>query len=92
MFLLALRFYSFKNISSKWFDENGTKANPSKSEFIMMSSEYIEPQELSFSEDASLQTQTFILLFGMTIDSLLTFNKYIHLCTLKTPRQLVLFL
>ena len=89
---LTLSFFSFKIISLKWFDDNGKKDDPSKSKFMMMLSEYIEPQELSFSEYVSLQTQTDIKHFGMTIDKRLTFNKYIHPCILEAHRQLTLFL
>ena len=40
------------HISLKWFDDNGMKANPSKFKFMMIiSSEYIEPQELMISGD-----------------------------------------
>ena len=45
-------------ISLKWFDDNGMKANPSEFQFIIMSSEYIEPQELMISDDVCLQSQT----------------------------------
>ena len=82
---------NFKNdcqIPLKWFDDNGVKANPSKFKFRIMSSEYIEPQELMISDDVCLQCQTDIKVLGVTIDHRLTFNEHIRVCTLKAARQL----
>ena len=42
------------HISLKWFDDNGMKANPSKFQFMIMSSKHIEPQELMISDDVCL--------------------------------------
>ena len=63
------------------------KANPSKFKFTIMSSEYIEPQELMISDDVCFQSQTDIKVLGVTIDRL-TFNEHIRVCTLKATRQL----
>ena len=43
-------------ISLKWFDDNGVNAKPSKHKFMIMSSEYIEPQELTINEDVCLHS------------------------------------
>ena len=59
------------------------KANPSKFKAIIMSSEYIEPQELTISDDVCLQSQT-----GITVDQVLIFNEHIRVRTLKATRQL----
>ena len=75
-------------ISLKWFDDNGMKAYPSKFKFKVMSSEYIEPQELMISYDVCLRSQTDIKVLGVTIDHRLTFNEHIRICTLKAARQL----
>ena len=75
-------------ISLKWFDDNGMKANRSKFKFMIMSSEYIEPKELVISDDVCLQSQTVL---GVTIDNRLTFNEHIRVCTLKAARQLNAF-
>ena len=75
-------------ISLKWFDDNGMKANPSKFKFMIISLEYIEPQELMISEDVCLQSQTDIKVLGVTIDHRLTFNEHISVCTLTAARQL----
>ena len=75
-------------ISLKWFDDNGMKANPSKFKFMIMSSEYIEPQELMISDDVCLQSQTDIKVLGVTIDHRRTFNEHIRVCRLKADRQL----
>ena len=55
---------------------------------MIMSSEYIEPQELMISDDVCLQSQTDIKVLGVTIDHRLTFNGHIRVCTLKAARQL----
>ena len=75
-------------ISLKWFGDNGMKANPSKFKFMIMSSEYIEPQELMISGDVCLPSQIDIKVLGVTIDHRLTFNEHIRVCTLKAARQL----
>ena len=75
-------------ISLKWFDDNGMKANPSKFEFMIMSSENIEPQILTISDEVCLQSQTDVKVLGITVDYRLTFNEHIRICTLKAARQL----
>ena len=56
--LSNLKKMSKCQISLKWFDDNGIKANPSKFKFMIMSSEKIEPQILTVSDDVCLQSQT----------------------------------
>ena len=76
-------------ISLNWFDDNGMKANPSKFKFMIMSSENIEPQILTISDDVCLQSQTDVKkVLGITVDYRLTFNEHIRKCTLKAARQL----
>ena len=75
-------------MSLKWFDDNGMKANPSKIKFMIMSSENIEPQILTISDDVCLQSQTDVKVFGITVDYRLTFNENIRICTLQAARQL----
>ena len=65
-------------ISLEWFDDNGMKVYPSKFKFMIMSSEYIEPQELVISDDVCLQSQTDIKVIGVTIDHRLTINEHIR--------------
>ena len=75
-------------ISLKWFDDNGMKANPSKFKFMIMSSENIEPQILTISDDVCLQSHTAVKVLGITVDHRLTFNVHIRISTLKAARQL----
>ena len=75
-------------ISLKWFDDNGMKANPSKFKFMIMSSENIEPQICTISDDVSLQSQTAVKVLMITVDYRLTFSEHIRICTLKAARQL----
>ena len=75
-------------ISLKWFDDNGMKANPSKLKFMIMSSENIEPQVLTISDDVCLQSHTTVKVLGITVDHRLTFNVHIRISTLKAARQL----
>ena len=74
-------------ISLKWFDDNGMKANPSKFKFMIMSSENIEPQIFTISDDVCLQSQTDVKVLGITVDYWLTFNEHIRICTLRVARQ-----
>ena len=53
-----------------------------------MSSENIEPQILTISDDVCLQSQTDVKVLGITVDYRLTFNEHIRICTLKAARQL----
>ena len=64
------------------------KANQSKFKFMIMSSENIEPQILTISDDICLHTQTAVNVLEITVDYRLTFNEHICICTLKTARQL----
>ena len=73
-------------ISLKWFDDNDMKANPSKFKFMIISSENIEPQILTISDDVCLQSQTDVL--RLTVEYRLTFNEHTPICTLKAARQL----
>ena len=50
------------------------KTNPSKFEFMIMSSEYIEPQELIISDDVCLQSQTDIKVLRVTVGHRLIVN------------------
>ena len=53
-----------------------------------MSSENIEPQILTISDDVCLQSQTDVKVLGITVNYRLTFNEHIRICTLKAARQL----
>ena len=88
MWMLLSNLKNDCHVSLKWFDDNGMKANPSKFKFMIMSSEYIEAQELVISDDVCLQSQSDIKVLWVTIDHRLTFNEHIRVCTLKAARQL----
>ena len=64
------------------------KAHPSKFKFMVMSSEYIEPQELSISDGVCHQSQTYIKVSRATNDHRLAFEEHTRLCTLEEARQL----
>ena len=64
------------------------KANPSKFKFMVRSSENIDPQILTISDDVCLPSQTAVKVLGITVDYWLTFNEHIRICTLKAARQL----
>ena len=48
--------YDICRISLKWFDDNGVNASPSTVKFMIMSSEYTEPHELTKNGDACLHS------------------------------------
>ena len=72
---------SDSQISLKWFGDNGMKSYPSKFEFMIMSSENIEPQILPISDDVYRDNHwlptNFQWTLGMQLNTLSRISKYL---------------
>ena len=63
-----------------WLTVNGIKANPSKFQFMVISSERIEQKCLDIENGITLQSEPSVKVLGVTIDDLLRFNEHISAC------------
>ena len=64
------------------------KANPSKFQFMMISSERIQQQCLNIGSGIILRSEPSVKVLGVTIDDRLQFSEHISACCLKASRQL----
>ena len=71
-----------------WFTVNGMKANPSKFQFMVISSERIEQKCLDIGNGITLQSEPSVKVLGVTIDDRLQFSEHISACCSKAARQL----
>ena len=71
-----------------WFTVNCMKANPSKFQFMVISSERIEQKCLDIGNGITLQSEPSVKVLGVTIDDRLQFSEHISACCSKTARQL----
>ena len=76
------------NNAIDWFTANGMKANPSKFQFMMISSERIQQQCLNIVRGITLRSEPSVKVIGVTIDDRLQFSEHISACCLKASRQL----
>ena len=71
------------NNAIDWFTANGMKANPSKFQFMMISSERIQQQCLNIGSGITLRSEPSVKVLGVTINDRL----HISACCLKASRQ-----
>ena len=71
-----------------WFTVNGMKANPSKFQFMVISSERIEQKFLDIGNGIALQSEPSAKVLGVTIDERLQFSEHVSACCSKAARQL----
>ena len=76
------------NNAIDWFTANGMKANPSKFQFMVISSERIQQQCLNIRSGKTLRSEPSVKVLGVTIDDRLQFSEHISACCLKASRQL----
>ena len=76
------------NNAIDWFTANGMKANPSKFQFMMISSDRIQQQCLNIGSGITLRSEPSVKVLGVTIDDRLQFSEHISACCLKASRQL----
>ena len=71
-----------------WFTVNGMKANPSKFQFMVISSKRIEQKCLDIGNGITLQSEPSVKVLGVTIDDRLQFSEHISACCSKAAQQL----
>ena len=76
------------NNAIDWFSVNGMKANPSKFQFMVISSERIEQKFLDIGNGITLQSEPSVKVLGVTIDDRLQFSEHVSACCSKAARQL----
>jgi hypothetical protein len=75
------------NISVKWFENNGMKANPGKFQFVICHRSLPTNESIHVSE-MSLKPENSVKLLGVVIDKLLTFDKHVEILCKKASSQL----
>ena len=76
------------NYAIDWFTVSGMKANPSKFQFMVISSERIEQKCLVIGNGITLQSEPSVKVLGVAIDDRLQFSEHISACCSKAARQL----
>ena len=72
----------------EWFSNNGTKANPNKFQFVMLSLNSADDIELKLDENTTFRPEKSVKALGVIIGNRLTFSYEISACCLKVARQL----
>ena len=75
-------------ICIKWFRKNGMEANPSKFQFMVLSSQPTEQIQIDIGDNVIVSSEPVVKALGVYIDSKLTFNEHIKQTSLKAARQL----
>ena len=76
------------NDAIDWFTVNGMKANPSKFQFMVISSKRIEQKFLDIGNGITLHSEPYAKVPGVTIDDRLQFSEHVSACCSKAARQL----
>ena len=76
------------NNAIDWFTVNGMKANPSKFQCMVISSERIGQNFLDIGNGITLQSEPSVKVLGVTIDDRLQFSEHLSACCSKAVRQL----
>ena len=74
-------------IAVEWFDDNGMKAKPAKSQFMVLSPNPTDDIELKLDENTILRPEKSVKALGVIIDNRLTFSDHINACCLKAALQ-----
>ena len=75
-------------ICTDWFTNNGMEANPSKFQFMVISSKPVGNVEINISDDVKIVSEPVVKALGVYIDNRLTFNEHVKHCCVKSARQL----
>ena len=75
-------------ICMDWFGINGMEANPSKFQFMVISSQPTEKIEISIDENVNITSEPVVKVLGVHIDCRLNFNEHIKQSSIKAARQL----
>ena len=76
------------SICINWFGKNGMEANPSKFQFMILSSQPIEQVQIEIDENITITSEPFVKALGVYIDNRLTFSEHVKRSSLKAARQL----
>ena len=71
-------------ICLNWFAENGMEAEPTKFQFMVISSKPTEKLEIEITESITLTSEPVVKALGVYIDSKLSFNEHIKQSCLKS--------
>ena len=73
----------------EWFSVNGLQANPSKFQFMLLSSSNIDKFNISLcSDDITLKHEPHVKILGVFLDDKLSFNQHVSISCTKAARQL----
>ena len=75
------------NVSVKWFEDNGMKANPEKFQFIISHRNVNVDDPIQISE-MLLHPENNVKLLGIIIDKMLTFDRHVESLCKKASKQL----
>ena len=71
-----------------WFIKNGMEPNPSKFQFMILSSRDIEAPPLRINDNTTIVASSEVVLLGVTIDDKLKFYKHVDVITKKAATQI----
>ena len=73
----------------EWFSVNGLQANPSKFQFMLLSSSDIDNSNISLCiDDITLKPEPHVKLLGVFLDDKLSFSQHVSISCTKAARQL----
>ena len=85
---LKINLQHDSKICIKWFEKNGMEANPSKFQFMVLSSKPTEHITIDISENISIISEPVVKALGVYIDYKLSFNEHIKQSCTRAARQL----
>ena len=85
---LVLHLKHDSKITIEWFRENAMQANPTKFQFMVISSKDYVEIKISIDENTEITSEPHIKALGVTIDSKLNFSEHISIICKKAARQL----
>ena len=73
----------------EWFSVNGLEANPSKFQFMLLSSSNIDNSNISLCiDDITLKPEPHVKILGVFLDDKLSFSQHVSISCTKAARQL----
>ena len=73
----------------EWFSVNGLQANPSKFQFMLLSSSNIDNSNISLCiDDITLKPEPHVKILGVFLDDKLSFSQHVSISCTKAARQL----
>ena len=75
-------------ITIQWMSDNGMQANPSKFQFMLISSTELGEVEIEIDENTIIKSEPSVKALGVIIDNKLKFSEHVSACCKKGARQL----